>query len=150
MVVYFELILPKKLHHGRLLLRLSGKAVVMVFCATDIVAQNFQNSCFEKNSWWRTFLILANKALYGDSFPVISTIFQNSYFKQHLRTTASERFFVLRVQSPENVTKAALKNLRKLSRQRPQEYIIFNIQLIKLLHPDDFPEICEMFQTATF
>ena len=34
MVVYFELILPKKLHHGRLLLRLSGKAVVMVFCAS--------------------------------------------------------------------------------------------------------------------
>ena len=65
------------------------------------------------------FLILANKALYGDSFLVISTIFQNSYFKQHLRTTASERFFVLRKQSPENVKKASLKNLRKLSRQRP-------------------------------
>ena len=30
-------------------------------------------------------------------------IFQNSYFKEHLRTAASGRFFVLREQSPEHV-----------------------------------------------
>ena len=40
-VVYFKLILAKKkLHDGRLLLRLSGKAVMMVFCSTEAVTQN--------------------------------------------------------------------------------------------------------------
>ena len=76
-----------------------------------LVARNCYDSCFEKHPWWCTFLILANKALYDDSFLVIFQIFQNSNFKQHLRTAASERFFVPRKQSPENVKRAALKNL---------------------------------------
>ena len=41
MVVYFDLILAKKLHHGRLLLRLSEKAAVMVFCSADAIARKY-------------------------------------------------------------------------------------------------------------
>ena len=37
--------------HRRLFLRLSAKAVVMVFCSRDAVARKCWNSCFEKNLW---------------------------------------------------------------------------------------------------
>ena len=47
MVVYFDLTLAnKKLNHRRLLLGLSGKAVVQIFCSTDAVLQNYQNGLF--------------------------------------------------------------------------------------------------------
>ena len=114
MVVYFELILAKKLHHGRIIWESRRDGFLCYRCSRSKLLE-----CFGKHPWWCAFLILANKALYHDSFLVIFQIFQNSYFKQHLRTAASERCFVLRKQSPENVKKAALKNLRKLSRQRP-------------------------------
>ena len=64
-------------------LRLSGKAVVIVFCSRDAVARKCWNSCFEKNPWWCTFLILANKARQvPDSLQVIfSNVSEQLFYK---------------------------------------------------------------------
>ena len=70
-----------------------------------------------------------------------SQIFQNSYFKELLRTAASWRFFVPQKPSPESVKKAALKNLKNFWRNSSLGYIHFLILAPPLMVSWEFYEM---------
>ena len=93
----------------------------------------FLNFNYQNTLWW----------IFSWKF---SQIFQNSYFKELLRTTASWRFFFPRKKSPESVRKAALKNLRNFWRNSSLGYIYFLILAKKTTPPLMVSwEFCEMF-----
>ena len=71
-------------------------------------------------------------------------MFQNSYFKELLLTTASWRFFVPRIHP--KVLEKLLWKIREISEELVRWGIyIFNFSEQKHSTTDDFLRICEMF-----
>ena len=88
--------------------------------------RKIREKCQEKIHGSVLFKILANKPLHYGQFP--------GNFLEHFRTAILQNtsgklfvkgFLFYPKQSPESVKKTALKNLKKVSRKRPQEYIFF-------------------------
>ena len=111
----------------RLLLKLSGETVMLWFSVPQMQSPGNIRIAVQKNSRQvprKTLCFCASWQIVSLKF---SQIFQSSWFKEHLQTAATRRFFVPWNQSPESITKVALENLRKFLKKTSVGIHIFLI-----------------------